>query len=248
MVYASRPSRPSAPRVVITLGLHGSASTWVFNVARELMVEALGDAAVLACFGGVGNEVVGERAVLGRHLVTKMHGTPNVDVFAYLTDARVLISVRDPRDAVASLVHRFGSEFEPCARAIAQDCRYALLCAEAGHPVLRYEDGFFEQPATVARIAGHLGLTVSGAAVARIFSAYRTEAVRAFAATVPSLPPERLASNGPDLQFDRVTQIHRTHIGDGRVGKWRERFSPEQRALLARLFAPFLEPFGYAAE
>jgi len=234
------------PRVVITLGLHGSASTWVFNVARELMVEAFGADAVLACFGGVGNEVLGERAVLGRHLVTKMHGTPNVDVFAYLTDARVLVSVRDPRDAVVSLMRRFGSQFEPCARAIAQDCQYALLCAEAGHPVLRYEDAFFEDPAMVARIACHLGVTVSNAAAARIFGAYRTDAVRTFAATVPSLPPERLASNGKDLLFDRVTQIHRTHIGDGRVGKWREVLAPEQQALFSRTCGPFLERFGYA--
>ena len=33
---------PSAARVIVTVGFHGSASTWAFNVARELMIAALG--------------------------------------------------------------------------------------------------------------------------------------------------------------------------------------------------------------
>jgi hypothetical protein len=32
---------------VATVGLHGSASTWVFNVARELMIDSFGEKAVL---------------------------------------------------------------------------------------------------------------------------------------------------------------------------------------------------------
>ena len=34
---------PRAARTVITTGLHGSASTWVFNVALELMLAAVGE-------------------------------------------------------------------------------------------------------------------------------------------------------------------------------------------------------------
>ena len=31
------------PGLIATIGLHGSASTWVFNVVRELMIDALGE-------------------------------------------------------------------------------------------------------------------------------------------------------------------------------------------------------------
>jgi len=36
----------SPPFVVSTSGLHSSASTWVFNVVRELMIDAAGAARV----------------------------------------------------------------------------------------------------------------------------------------------------------------------------------------------------------
>jgi hypothetical protein len=71
--------------------------------------------------------------------------------------------------------------------------------------------------------------------------------VRAFAAAVPTLPPGRLAGDGKTLVFDNVTQIHRTHIGDGRVGKWRDHLTPQQQRALTRHFAPFFERFGYQA-
>jgi hypothetical protein len=38
------------PRLVATIGLHASASTWVFSVVRELMIAALGDAQVLTLY------------------------------------------------------------------------------------------------------------------------------------------------------------------------------------------------------
>lgn len=235
------------PRVVLTLGIHGSASTWVFNVARELLAEALGADAVASCFANTCNELLAERAILGRHVVCKTHGWPGLDVFAHLTGATVALSVRDPRDAVVSLMRRFASPFDVCIRGIAQDCRYVLWCAEAGHPMLRYEDGFFDDPATVVTLARHLGVPAGDAATARIFATYGTQAVRAFAASVASLPADRLVGDGKDLLFDRVTQIHRTHIGDGRVGKWRDQLTAQQQADLTRLFAPFLDRFGYPA-
>jgi len=38
------------PRVVCTVGVHGSASTWVFNVVRELVMLGAGRAATLPCY------------------------------------------------------------------------------------------------------------------------------------------------------------------------------------------------------
>ncbi len=232
---------------MVTLGVHGSASTWVYNVARELLAEALGADAVVGCFANSINDVLAERASIGRHLVCKAHGWPGLDVFVHLTGAAVVLSVRDPRDAVLSLMRRFNSPFEVCARGVAQDCRYALWCAALGHPVLRYEDRFFDDPAAVRRLARQLGVAVGDAAIARIFSAYGTEAVRKFAAAVPSLPADRIVGDGKGLLFDRVTQIHHTHIGDGHAGKWREQATPHQQAELTRAYAEFIARFGYPA-
>jgi hypothetical protein len=107
------------PRLIATIGLHGSASTWVFNVVRELLVAALGEQQVLAVYAD------------------KMEDVP------------------DP--------------------------------------------------------AG--------------------------------LPPGRVVSAGR-IVMDPVTQIHRSHIGDARSGKWRDLPDPQQ-AELTRFFRPFLARWSY---
>lgn len=232
-------------RLVLTLGLHGSASTWSYNVVRELLVARFGARAVAACFANALDELFAEPRAMGRLMVCKTHGFPRIDMLAHLTQAPIIVTVRDPRDAALSLIERFGSTADAAIRSVAQDCEYAAWAAAAGHLVLRYEDGFFDSPDAVRQVASHLGLDVAQDVVARIAGTWRTESVRAFAATVPDLPPERLVSQGSVFTFDRLTQIHRTHIGDGRIGKWRERFAPAAQADLARLYASFLVRFRY---
>lgn len=244
------PPRLDLPRLVLAVGVRGSASTWAFNVARELMETALGAAAVMPCFANTPDDLAVAGAAGAACVVCKTHGIAGLDRLARQDGARVIVTVRDPRDAVLSLIERFGTPPPVALRGVAESCNAVLTCAApdctAQHwPVLRYEDGFFGRPETVALLARHLGVAAAAADVARIFAAWRTEAVRAFAATVPTLPAERLVDDGGTFCFDRLTQVHRTHIGDGRVGKWRERFAPTAQAELGRVFAPFLARFGY---
>ncbi len=93
------------------------------------------------------------------------------------------------------------------------------------------------------QIADGLKLPLATEAIEGIFARYGTEAVRAFTQTLDSLPPERLVKTEQTV-MDSVTQIHRTHIGDARSGKWRDLPGPAQ-AELTRLFKPFLDQFGY---
>jgi len=237
--------RMAPPLLTLTLGLRGSASTWAYNVARELLAASCGEAQVVACFANAPADLLGEARALGRRVVCKTHGFAGLDVLAHLAQARLVATVRDPRDAVVSLVERFGSPLDAAVRGVAQTCQYAAWCGAVGQLVLRYEDRFFDEPEAVARVARHLGLPPDPAAEARIFAAWRTEQVRAFAQSVATLPPERVVSDGRVYLYDRLTQVHRTHIGDGRVGKWRERLDATARADLTRLFAPFLDRFGY---
>ncbi|MDA8252458.1 MAG: hypothetical protein M0Z28_25270 [Rhodospirillales bacterium] len=234
------------PLLTLTLGLHGSASTWAYNVAREAMAWACGADGVAACFADSPAELLAGTRALGRRVVCKTHGFPGLDVLAHLTQARLVATVRDPRDAVVSLMERFAAPLSVAVRGVAQDCQYAAWCAAAGHLLLRYEDRFFDDPGTVSRLAAHLGLALPAVEGARIFADWRTERVRAFAASVAALPAERLVRAGDTFLFDRLTQVHHTHVGDGRIGKWRERLDPVAQAELSRLFAPFLQRFGYA--
>ena len=233
------------PRVVLTVGVHGSASTWVFNVVRELMGAAFGPDRVAACFAVNPDDITQAERMATQHLVVKTHGWPDLPAFATDHDAAVIVSVRDPRDAVLSVMQRFGDSLDACVSGVGRDCQCARACSDAGFDVLRYEDGFFNEPAAVRHIHTALGLTVAEAEMDRIFSDYRTDAVRAMAAGVASLPPERRRDLGRHGMLDRVTLITGTHIGDGSIGKWREAFDAEMRAKLTRFFAPFLFRFGY---
>jgi hypothetical protein len=233
-------------RLIVTIGLHGSASTWVYNIVRELMIARHGPDEVVALYADFVAGLLEERGLTSRHVVWKTHhGGPHWEDFARACRPTVLLSVRDPRDAALSLSGRFGIDRERAAQAIAPTCLRAIQCADKGHTVLRYEDRFFDDPDTVALIARLIGAEAPAAVQERIFESYRTAAVRAFAAELDGLPAERRAG-GDEVPHDRVTQIHRTHIGDGRVGKWRDLLTPAQQRAFTVFFGPFLTRFGYA--
>ncbi len=232
-----------APPLVATIGLHASASTWVFNVVRELMIATSGEAGVLTLYADDPAGIPDETARAGRHLVIKSHhGSAALDAWLAAHQARVLASVRDPRDACVSMSQRFGANLAATTRWIANDCD-RLLRLPPPPLLLRYEDRFFELPDTVTRLGHALGLRTTAGQRAAIFDRYRTEDVREFARTLAELPPARITLvNG--VPMDTVTQILAPHIGDTRSGKWRDLPDPAQ-ADLTRLFAPFLDRFGY---
>ncbi len=242
------PGRPvgKAPLVVATAGMRGSASTWVYNVVRELMIDAVGEHQVFPIFSEMANGVPGEADRFGRrYLVVKSHsGSAGLDAWLTAAKAPVILSVRDPRDATISMARRFAMSLERAAGLIIQDCERLLRLASLGHPLLRFEDRFFDQPSTIEQIAGVLGLRPAADTIDAIFTAYRTDAVRAFAARLSDLPPARLAMSETSA-VDLVIQIHTCHIGDARAGEWR-RQSPSQQASLTRLFEPWLDRLRYA--
>ena len=233
-----------APYLVATIGVHGSASTWVFNIVRELLIDAFGEPRVLSLYADEMRLLPDEPTRAGRHLVIKSHhGSAALDTWLAVRQARIVLSVRDPRDACISMSQRFAAPLGHAVRWIANDCNRLLRLAPQGHPLLRYEDRFFEDPAAAGRLAGTLGLSPAPSAIEAIFARYRTEAVRDFARHLTDLPAERLTMV-TSFPMDKVTQILAPHIGDGRSGKWRD-LPDRLQADLTRLFAPFLDRFGY---
>ena len=232
--------------MVATIGLHASASTWVFNVVRELMIAAVGEDQVMALYADDVSELPDEPTRAGRHLVIKSHhGSAPLDAWLAEAQPRIILSIRDPRDARISMSERFKAPIGSTAQWLANDCDRLLRLANKPHPLLRFEDRFFENDRLPQRLADHLGLRLAPALIEAIFERYRRAAVQSFAARLKDLPSERLMSFGPPRLADRVTHIHHNHIGDARSGKWRELPDPLQHEL-TRLFSVFLERFGYS--
>lgn len=145
------------PRLVCTIGMHGSASTWVFNMVREILTLALGADAVLPFFADKLVHLPGEAAREGKSLIVKSHeGSDELEQWLDAGGALRLLSVRDPRDATLSLMQRFGMALQPAANAIARDGARLQRLAARGLPVWRYEDGFFHQEAALDELATRL--------------------------------------------------------------------------------------------
>jgi hypothetical protein len=234
------------PRVIVTVGLHGSASTWVFNVVRELLIASVGEGEVLALYADRASELPDD-VMQGRrrHVVVKSHhGSADLDDWLAAARSQIVMSIRDPRDACLSMAQRFRARIEDAARWLAKDCRRVLRLAAGNPPLLRYEDRFFDDPSAVGRLADTLGVSVSPADLAAIAARYRTEAVRSFAQRLAQLPRDRVTEFASSHLLDQVTQIHGVHIGDARSGKWRELPQPV-RDQLTRFFGEFLDRFEY---
>ena len=231
----------SPPQVIATVGLHSSASTWVFNVVRELLIAARGESHVLSCYA---DECAQVPEAAGRHLVIKSHsGSQDLDDWLVASEARFLLSVRDPRDACVSMTQRFKSPISHTVRWIAHDCARLIRLAPHGHLLLRYEDRFFDDRQAPKRIAVTLGLEPDPTALDAIFDRYTTESVRAFARSLSALPSERLTTV-VNFPIDRVTQILAPHIGDTQIGKWLD-LPFRQQVEMTRVFRAFLDQFGY---
>ena len=59
------------------------------------------------------------------------------------------------------------------------------------------------------------------------------------------LPAARLRRTVDRTCFDDVTQIHRGHIGDQRIGKQRQHFDATEQAAINKRLAPYLRAFHY---
>jgi hypothetical protein len=216
-------------------GIYASASTWTFNALRQL---AGREGEVASRFVNTMADTEGLES--GRHAV-KSHDLPPdaAERLASLATC-IVVTTRDPRDAVTSLMRY---QHFPFALALDWVGRAARFAAETSRraPVLtlRYEDGFCDLPATIAQLAAHAGIAADEAACAAIFAGLRRRAVEAEIARFPTRTDVRIDPRSRDID-DPVTQWHRHHAGrDGAIGRWRHALTPDQevevRAALADL-------------
>lgn len=208
----------------IAFGTHRSGSTWIFNAIRLLAMHARLPLAV-SLYSDGGSEILRNIPPGTQNVVVKVHRTDHMLMtLASLVETKIIISMRDPRDSVASLSERFSiSTREAVAWLSASFASLASLPTTADRLVLHYEDRFTDNEATISAIAKFVGLNVSDDETGAILDALRGDMVRQYIESWlnASLPAKR------PRDFDPVTQWHPGHVGDGRIGKWEERLQLE---------------------
>jgi hypothetical protein len=241
------PAGVRVPRLVLCAGPYGSGSTWVFNAVRALLARATGREEIRGLYADSLNEFP-QFARLGAPLVVKAHRPDrSLRLLGALYAAPMIVSVRDPRDAVVSMAQRFGEPVPNCIDFVLRCAQHLLLLREQPRVLtLRYEEGFTAAPGTVPRLAAFLGLVVPGEACAAIAAALTPERVRA---EVAALERAGVYGETPDpRRHDSQTLWHAGHLGDGRVGKHREALAPEDAARVLGATAPYCRAFGYGVE
>jgi hypothetical protein len=253
--------RVTSPRPVLCVGLKSSASTWVFNVVVEILRASRGDISQMsrtvspgAAFepGGVMSfysdaiEAFPEGAEHAGYLVIKTHKPArSLRYLAGAGGAKVLISVREPRDAVASLMQRFDLPFETVLRDFKLSAQHIIAIAR-GRPflLLRYEDRFYENLEGVASVAKFLGVRLNRSKIELIARELSAEEI---ALKIEQLKADGVLGPRPDAnEFDRRTHLHAGHLGDGSIGKHAALTLQQQDSVLLAL-RDFCRTFGYSA-
>ena len=213
-------------RIVWCLGLYASASTWVFNVLREMA----------ATTGPVKTHFLStsftppDLTAPATHLI-KTHEVDNQAALAWLTAnaTHILITLRDPRDAIASLIQYHNHDFP---RALDHVHRATSLCVKFAPDqrakLYHYETKFFDDPKTLPQLAECLALATPLESLAHIFKNARRENIEKYISTLPTKPGilrERITG---DL-LDPETHWHTHHSGrTGQPGRWKTLLTPAQ--------------------
>ncbi len=239
--------------IVLSVGMPRAGSGWHYNLIHDLMkTTGCADAREIRqkyrlqkiltevnCNIGVLSlrrlGMVTIPALLGETFVIKAHSapTPWSRLLRTLGLLRITYIYRDPRDAMLS-AFEFGqralSKGRPNAFSHLSDFDKTLdfmteyvhiwekWQAEKGVLIARYEGLLRDYNNETARLVEFLGLDGSRPEVQAVIEAYR-----------PSAAEERQG----------------LHFYKGKIGRFREAYSPEQQAVLAKKFGPYLEKMGY---
>jgi glycosyltransferase involved in cell wall biosynthesis len=235
------PTIANKPRVFICFGLHRSGSTWMFNLVRDIC--RMENKEFISCHRESEARLPQD---ITRLILVKSHNPMrDMQIFSTRSDVSAIITVRDPRDSVASMMQQLlgtsAPAFEEAARVVSCSARSLVdQFRIKKFPVFRYEDGFIGDSATFTRIATLLGTNPSDDRRQIILDALTSQAVRR---TISDLEAAGII-RGNDI-WDVETHWHANHIGNGKVGKFKNILSPAQQLQVVSQTRAFCECFGY---
>ena len=231
------------PKYVLSAGIVGSSSTYIYNLMREIL-EFDSPGLVLALYSDAWiPDFVGNW-----HLLLKCHsGSPSLQTAIATVPLQPIITVRHPGDSVCSDMDRFNLPFEQAVARVAGSLEFAVsLSNRPNAHLFRYADDFMTAPATAATLADLLGVAVPIEKLASISAKYSAAQVRAYADNLDALPELERNPENDDI-WCSTTQIHRNHIGKQSSNRWCD-LPVAHRAVLASMLGPSARIFGYDFE
>lgn len=204
--------------IISTLGVYSSGSTWVFNIVRRLLKQRGGE--VFSMFSEQGHDLLSCSNGGMDAIVTKSHHF-DLDFMRILgiSNSKIIMSVRDPRDCVVSLMQRFGlNDSDAIFRVSRSSSVVAMVRKQLNNMTFFYEDNYFSNKNTIASIAEFLEIQISSEMIEDIYSEYQSE-------KLSCMIKGRFEDGTSNIDYDNDTHWHPGHIGDGKIGKWKDELS-----------------------
>jgi len=134
---------------------------------------------------------------------------------AFLKDGArlIVITIRDPRDAVTSLIRSKAAGFRLALASVEET--FQLCASMAARPnayVMSYETRFFDDAATIRALARQLGYDVPENVMDGIFEMLTRKEVEKYIATLPRRPRMKMNPETKDF-YDPKTHWHTHHAG-----------------------------------
>jgi hypothetical protein len=243
-----KPDRTAPPRDVrglLCAGLYSSASTWMLNLAAQIL-KIGGRAGVKTIYLDEMDEAA-ERAIRGVPFILAKSHSPGASVRSLIDGAGlpVIITLRDPRDAVASLMLRWNIGFDLALSRVGRSATALVMLADRRTTLrFHYEDGFTTDERCVDAVAKLLGVTLTAEDRAALLAGLAPQAVR------QQIDSWRLAGvlghGPPDMEYEPETHWHLGHIGDGETGKWRRVLGAIQAGRVLLATRAYRKSFGYS--
>lgn len=235
------------PCLILCAGLKSSGSTWLYNAVLQLIEAATRGGTKEACLPFYADSLgdfppAAKRAAT---LIVKTHRpSRSIELLTRILRGKVLITVREPRDAIASLMQRFHHRFETCLGEVTINANRTVDISAEGDPlILRYEDRFCDRQETLDLIAHHLNLSVSEAAKRKIFLSLAAPNIQR---RIRSMAARGAFGRAPTADsFDPKTHWHPGHIGDRLIGKYESILTPAMQREISTAMRDYCAVFGY---
>ena len=228
------------PKVILSLGLPRSGSTWVYNVVQNIL--KLSNRPYSALFADTLDALPEDKGQDHIFLVKSHTAEAPLRELAMKNELPIVISLRDPRDALASAITFTNAKFDVLLDLICSSVEAISRCLDySGSMVLRYEDNFTADIGTIERLAAALGVSNDQVLFERIQGDLRADVVRSEIERL--VAAGHFGENPNSSKFDPVSQWHPGHIADGRIGKYRDMLTSDQIAAVHARLCHFMRSF-----
>jgi hypothetical protein len=227
------------------LGMYASASTWLFNATRQVAAAALPGTRIVGTYA----ETVATFEALdpsALNIVKTHHLDRAATQFAAGHATHIVISLRDPRDGVTSLMQHMRHSFPQALEKIENSGKFcAHVCADPRATTFLYETNFSEDPQTFQRLATMFNKTLPPATISALHTANTRTAINEKIAALEHLPTAHKDPRSGDI-VDTDTHWHRHHANrTGEVGRYRRLLPPAAIDIIEARMGGFMGQFGY---